>query len=388
MPFYVQRGRIPRQRHIVHREKGEHTYEELISRRGFADTSSNLYHLHMPTAVAELGAPIPLPRKKLEDPMQRPRHLRTQQLPPGGNWVEERTLLAFNADLALSVAAPTTASTPWFYRNAHADELIFVHHGRGVVESIFGDLPFRPGDYVVLPRGVTHRWVFEPGRNKLLILETRGAIETPSHFRNQHGQLLEHAPYCERDLRVPEWRDPIDVKERFEIRVKVGGDRLQPTFLSHHPFDLIGWDGFYYPWILSIHDFMPSVGKIHLPPPAHVTFTAPGLVVCSFVPRPFDFHPRAIPIPYAHSNVDSDEVLYYVEGNFMSRRGIESESITLHPMGLPHGPQPGLLEPSIGARETAELAVMVDTFAPLIPAAGMGPLDDPDYLYSWLEPRS
>jgi len=383
MPFYVSRGRIPPKRHIRHAPDGDHTYEELISREGFSDIYSNVYHQRMPTAVVEMGGVEMLPLEALDDPIHRHRHLRTAVLPAGGDWLRGRRALAYNADVVVSTVAPT-GSVDWFYRNGRGDELVFVHDGAGVLETMYGELKVRSGDYVVIPRGVIHRWRFDAGRVKLLVVESNGPVVTPKHFRNEHGQLLEHAPYCERDIRTPDFVDPVDETGRFEVRVKIG-EKLQTTVLGHHPFDLVGWDGYHYPWALNIEDFMPAVGKVHLPPPVHLTFTAPGFVICSFTPRLFDFHPDAIPIPYAHSNVDSDEILYYVEGNFMSRRGIERESITLHPMGLPHGPQPGLLEKSLGAERTDEWAVMIDTFAPLTVAEAAGEADDPDYPLSWSE---
>ena len=382
MPHYVSRGEIPGKRHTIHKHGGEHTYEELVSRAGFSDVYSNLYHLRMPTALRSIGTPERLAHQALEDPTHRPRHFFTAKFPGGGDFLSGRRVLGFNSDCVLAVCEPTETAD-WYYRNGQADELIFVHHGTGTLETMFGDLDFRPGDYIVMPRGVTHRYRFATGRVKLLVIESGGPIETPKHFRNQYGQLLEHAPYCERDLRLPEWREPVDEKGAFTVKIKLG-ETVQPCELAHHPFDLVGWDGCYYPWIFNVADFMPAVGKVHLPPPVHVTFTAPGFVICTFVPRLFDFHEKAVPIPYAHSNLDSDEVLYYVEGNFMSRKGIESESITLHPAGYPHGPQPGLLENSLGAKETFELAVMLDTFAPLTCAAASAEADDPAYPSSWL----
>lgn len=381
MAFYMRQGSVPDKRHIVHKPHGKHTYEELVSRRGFSDVYTNAYHLYPPTTVTALGAAEPLARAPLADATHRHRHLKTFAVGGDGDWLSGRRELFWNADLSVSTCEPVE-SVDWHYRNAMADELIFIHHGSGMLESMFGDLAVRAGDYVVIPRGVIHRWRWDAGRVKLLIVESAGPVETPAHFRNQWGQLLEHAPYCERDLRGPVLGDPIDARGEFPVKIKLG-DKLQTAVLGHHPCDLVGWDGFYYPWAFSIHDYMPAVGKIHLPPPVHLTFTAPGFVICSFVPRLFDFHPEAIPIPYAHSNVDSDEILYYVEGNFMSRRGIESESISFHPMGFPHGPQPGLLEPALGAKETHELAVMIDTFAPLNLTAAAGEIDDADYPLSW-----
>lgn len=386
MPHYVSRGSIPGKRHTVHRQNGQHTYEELVSRAGFSDIYSNLYHLRMPTSLRAIGPVESMPLEALEDVTHRPRHLLSARFEAGGNVLSGRRVLGFNKECTLAVCEPTE-SADWFYRNGQADELVFVHYGTGTLETMFGDLNFHPGDYVVIPRGVTHRWRFTKDRVKLLIIESTGPIETPKHYRNSYGQLLEHAPYCERDIRLPDGREPISETGSFPVKIKMG-QKLQPCELTHHPFDLVGWDGCYYPWIFNIGNFMPAVGKVHLPPPVHLTFTAPGFVICSFVPRLFDWHEQAIPIPYAHSNVDSDEVLYYVEGNFMSRKGIESESITLHPAGYPHGPQPGLLDKSLGSTETRELAVMFDTFAPLTPAAACAVVDDPLYPASWLEEES
>jgi homogentisate 1,2-dioxygenase len=384
MPFYVKHGSIPGKRHVQHRrESGAHTYEEHVSREGFSDIYSNVYHLRMPTRVTKVGRFLPHAPRVADDPVHRHRHLRTFQLPAGGDWVRGRRPLAFNADVTLGVAAPAEGAD-FHYRNAMADEVLFVHHGRGALESTFGRLVFGPGDYIVIPRGVTHRIEFNgDGENRLFVIEAAGPVDTPSHYRNKYGQLLEHAPYCERDIRVPEFVPPRDEEGEFPILVRL--DRgWQEYVLGQHPFDAVGWDGFYYPWIFNIRDYMPKVGKVHLPPPTHLTFRGRNFVICSFVPRLFDFHPDAIPIPYSHSNVDSDEVIYYVEGNFMSRRGIERGSITLHPFGLPHGPQPGLMEAAIGQKETEELAVMVDTFRPLTVTADALEADDPSYPLSWV----
>ena len=383
MAFYQSCGTIPAKRHVVHKVDGGHTYEELVSRAGFSDICSNVYHLRMPTAVSEVGPIQDLPRQISADGAHRMRHLRTGQLGKGGDWLSGRRVLAYNDACVIATCAPDE-QPDWFYRNARADELVFVHHGSGTLQSMFGDLKFEPGDYIVIPRGVIHRYVFDAGRIKLLVVESTGPIDTPRHFRNDYGQLLEHAPYCERDIRTPEFVEPVDWAGAFKLKIKLGA-KVQTVTLANHPFDVVGWDGFYYPWIFNIRDFMPAVGKVHLPPPVHLTFTSPGFVVCSFVPRLFDFHDDAIPIPYAHANVDSDEVLYYVEGNFMSRKGIEEESITLHPMGYTHGPQPGLLEKALGQRGTRELAVMIDTFAPLTVTDQADEVDDADYPLSWNE---
>jgi homogentisate 1,2-dioxygenase len=382
MPFYIQRGSIPPKRHIEHRSaNGDLYYEEHVSREGFSGVYSNLYHIHLPTAVTKVGRFDPARIEAAGDKPHRHHHYKTFRLGEKGDWVSGRVAIAFNEDLAVSTAAPRE-DFGYFYRNAHADETIYVHKGGGAMDTMYGRLSFREGDYIVVPRGVTHRVALEKGETRLFIVESRGPVGIPKHFRNEHGQILEHAPYCERDFRVPEFQPAMDEKGDFEIVVKLRGG-FQRYALAHHPFDVAGWDGFYYPWIFNIADYMPKVGKLHLPPPAHLTFDGPGFVICSFVPRPFDFHEQAIPIPYSHSNVDSDEVLYYVEGEFMSRKGIEPGSITLHPAGLPHGPQPGLTEKSLGAKETRELAVMVDTFRPLLVAREGLEADDSDYPLSW-----
>jgi homogentisate 1,2-dioxygenase len=383
MAFYVQRGNIPPKRHTQHRSAdGNLYYEELVSREGFSDVYSNLYHIHHPTAVGKVGSFEPSPIERAQAKPHRHHHIRTFRFGAKGDWVTGRVPIAFNDDVVLSTANPESG-IDYFYRNGHADETIFVHTGGGVIQSMYGRLQFGEGDYVAIPRGVTYRVTIRKRDVRLFIVESRGPLHVPGHYRNEYGQLLEHAPYSERDFRVPEFEAAIDEKGAFPIVVKLW-DGFQKFELAHHPFDVVGWDGYYHPWIFNIRDYMPKVGKIHLPPPTHLTFEGHGFVLCSFVPRPFDFHEKAVPIPYAHSNVDSDEVLYYVEGEFMSRRGIEVGSITLHPAGLPHGPHPGLVEKSLGAKETRELAVMVDTFRPLhVAAAGMA-ADDPDYPLSWL----
>jgi homogentisate 1,2-dioxygenase len=383
MPFYIRRGSIPSKRHIQHRSaQGALYYEELVSREGFSDVYSNLYHIHLPTEVKKVEPFEPVALEPAGAKPHRHHHFKTFRLAQKGDWVRGRVTIAFNEDVVISTAAPHEG-LGYYYRNGHADETIYVHRGRGVMNTMYGRLEFGKGDYIIVPRGVTHRVALEQGETRLFVVESRGPLRIPQHYKNAEGQLLEHAPYCERDLRVPEFEPAIEEKGEFPILVKLRGG-FQRFVLAHHPFDVVGWDGFYYPWIFNIADYMPKVGKIHLPPPVHLTFEGPGFVMCSFVPRPFDFHEKAVPIPYSHSNVDSDEVLYYAEGQFMSRRGIEPGSITLHPAGLPHGPQPGLVEKSLGAKETNELAVMVDTFRPLSVARAGLEADDPDYPFSWM----
>jgi homogentisate 1,2-dioxygenase len=269
------------------------------------------------------------------------------------------------------------------YRNGHHDEVLFIHSGTGKFLSNFGQLPLKPGDYLVIPRGVIWQIKID-NPMKILVVESSGPVETPSRYRNRFGQLMEDAPYSERDIQTPEWMEPIQSTEPIDVLVRLNGG-FQTYTHEHHPFDLVGWDGYYFPWIFNINDFMPITGKVHLPPPIHQTFQSPGFVICSFVPRLYDYHDEAIPAPYAHSNLDSDEVLYYVKGNFMSRKGIEPESMTIHPMGLPHGPQPGKIEASFGKKETIELAVMIDTFLPLHYAESLKDINDENYPYSWQE---
>jgi homogentisate 1,2-dioxygenase len=384
MPFYLKKGSVPNKRHIQHRDANGNLYqEELISREGFSDIYSNVYHIHPPTRISNYGNFKEIKISPLEKYTHRHRHWETYKFPAKGNWAEDRKVLAFNNEVVMSIAKPVE-NPDFYYRNANADEMIFIHKGTGVLDSQFGEMKFGEGDYIIIPGGILYRLNFETKNNHLLIVESFGPIEPPKRYLNKFGQLLEHAPFCERDIRIPEFTESIDEKGEFKIKVKLRGG-IQDMTLAHHPYDLVGWDGYYYPWILNIKDFMPIVGKVHQPPPVHQTFAAPGFVICSFVPRLFDFHEQSIPAPYNHSNVDSDEILYYVEGDFMSRTGVSEGSITLHPSGFPHGPQPGKYEGSIGKKETFEYAVMLDTFKPLIVAKDADEIDDPKYPYSWME---
>ncbi len=384
MPFYLRRGEIPSKRHIQFRSaKSQLYHEEHASREGFSSIYSNMYHLRPPTRIRKLGEFLPIQYEPAPERVHRHRHLETLKFRPEGNWVFGRKVLAYNRDVVLMTAAPTE-NVEFFYRNGYADEVIFVHHGSGVVHSIFGTLPYQPGDYIVIPKGVLYHLEIQSNDQRFFIIESAGMIEPPKRYRNEYGQLLEHAPYCERDIRVPEFVPPVDQEGEFMFLVRLANG-IQQYWMAHHPFDLVGWDGYYYPWIFNIRDFMPITGKVHQPPPVHQTFAAPGFVVCSFVPRLFDYHEQAIPAPYNHSNVDSDEVIYYVEGQFMSRKGISEGSITIHPYGIAHGPQPGMYEGSIGKKATAEYAVMVDTFRPLIIAKDAMLVDDPKYPFSWLD---
>ncbi|MBI2940256.1 MAG: homogentisate 1,2-dioxygenase [Chloroflexi bacterium] len=384
--MYRTLGTIPHKRHTQFRrpDGGLHT-EEVFGTEGFSGRQSILYHVNPPTAVREIE---PLPDRGFE-PWQpgvhRHHHLKTAGLVAGGDPVEGRRVFASNDEVWLSIALPTEPMA-YFHRNALADELIFVHEGSGSVESSFGTLHYRPGDYLIIPRGTTYRIRMEgtsPQRH--LVAEAFGTVAPASRYRNEFGQFLEHAPYCERDIRMPEQLATHDERGDFEVRVTLGRGRSAYRF-DFHPLDVVGWDGYLYPWAFSIHDFEPITGRVHQPPPVHQTFQGPGFVVCSFVPRKLDYHPEAVPAPYHHSNVDSDELIYYANGAFSSRRGIERASITIHPRGLPHGPQPGAVEASLGRTETEELAVMIDTFRPLHLTTTAQSCDDPAYPRSWYRP--
>jgi homogentisate 1,2-dioxygenase len=306
------------------------------------------------------------------------------KIAPETDYLKSRKPVLINNDLHISLAAPTTSTTDYFYKNADADEVIFVHQGEGILKTIYGSITFGYGDYLVIPRGTIYQIYFNKPENRLLIIESFTQIEIPKRYRNEHGQLEEHAPFCERDIRKPQNLETFDEKGDFKIMIKKQG-MMYPYIYGTHPFDAVGWDGNHYPWAFSIHDFEPITGRVHQPPPVHQTFEAHNFVICSFVPRLFDYHPQAIPAPYNHSNVDSDELLYYVDGDFMSRKHVEKGMMTLHPGGIPHGPHPGTVEKSIGAKETKELAVMIDTFKPLwITEDGMKIKMD-NYHMSWAE---
>jgi len=392
MPFYHTLGRTPRKRHTVFRRPDGALYaEELMGHEGFVGNSSLLYHIHPPTTVKSARRVRALGWEADTDTSLRHRHFRTAHAAKGGSATLDRIPILFNHDIAMLYVEPG-GSDEHFYRDSQADECVYVVEGKGVLESSFGDLPFGGGDYVVIHRNITHRWRFEPEGTggtegtgaKLLVFESRGHIRTPKRYRNEFGQLLEGAPYSERDFRRPAVLEPKDERGDFPILVKQY-DAINELVLDHHPFDVVGWDGYFYPWAFNIHDFEPIVGRIHQPPPVHQTFQGDGFVICSFCPRPFDFDPNAVPAPYNHSNVDSDEVLFYASSEFMSRKGIEYGSITLHPDGLPHGPHPGRAEASIGAKATNELAVMMDSFRPLHVAKAARAFEDPEYHRSWLE---
>jgi homogentisate 1,2-dioxygenase len=382
MPVYHRLGEVPAKRHSAFRRPDGGLYsEELIGNKGFVGPSSLLYHLRPPTQVLRVHEYTALKWKSEPNRSFRHRHFRTARLGAAQSLTFDRVPILYNNDVAISVASPQQEDR-FFFRNAQGDEIIYVTEGSGVLDTVVGDLPFRAGDYIVIPRGILHTFRF-PSPLKLLVIESTGYVRTPKRYRNEHGQLMESAPFCERDIRRPEQLNLHDEKGEFRVMVKKE-NRITEIVVDHHPFDVVGWDGYYYPWAFNIHDFEPRVGRFHLPPPVHQTFEGDNFVVCSFCPRPFDFDAAAVPAPYSHSNVMSDEVLYYANSEFMSRKGIEYGSITLHPDGIPHGPHPGRTEASIGQKETNELAVMIDTFHPLLVSKQALDIEDKEYYHSWL----
>jgi len=384
MPIYHTLGRIPRKRHTAFRKPDGGLYaEQLMGNEGFTGPSSLLYHVHPPTTVLAVKRLRDVVWEADPDRTLRHRHFRTARMAEGGSPTLDRTPLLFNLDIALLFARPTMADQH-FYRNAQADEVVYVSQGSGTLETQFGNLPYREGDYLLIHRGILHRYHLNAEPHRLLIFESRGYVRTPSRYRNEFGQIVEGAPYSERDFRRPTELETHDERGEFRLVIKQY-DGLNEYLLDHHPCDVVGWDGMFYPWAFNIGDFEPIVGKVHQPPPVHQTFQGDGFVICSFCPRPYDFGPDAVPAPYNHSNVDSDEVLYYASSEFMSRKGIEYGSITHHPDGIPHGPHPGRAEASIGAKETNELAVMMDSFRPLSVARDALPIEDPAYFRSWVE---
>ncbi len=384
MPIYHSQGRFPRKRHTAFRSPAGGLYtEELIGNKGFEGPSSLLYHLHQPTQVLSVRQLRRLLWQEEPDPFLRHRHFRTAQLASTPSVTCDRIPLLFNTDVAMSFVQPTEREEDFYYRNAQGDEVVYVSDGQGVLESAVGNLNFHQGDYLVIPRGILHRYRIEAGPARFLVIESAGYVRTPSRYRNELGQLTESSPFSERDIRRPTDLQTHDRKGEYRLLVKKGY-ALTEIIVDHHPFDVVGWDGYYYPWAFNINDFEPRVGRIHLPPPIHQTFQGDGFVICSFCPRPYDFDPEAIPAPYVHSNVMSDEVLYYASSEFMSRKGIEYGSVTLHPDGIPHGPHPGKAEESIGMKETNELAVMLDTFRPLKVSDQALGAEDKDYQNSWV----
>ncbi len=383
MPLYRQVGIIPEKRHIVFRQPNGNLYhEELFGTEGFAGMSSLVYHIYPPTRVKEMGKPYSVrPEVAIEDNLQA-RSYMAYKAPQVPDYLESRKTLFINDDMTIGVAAPTVGTKDYFYKNADADEMIFIHKGDGTLKTMYGNIDFAYGDYLIIPRGTVYQFEFKSTDNRLLIVESHGPIETPARYRNNYGQYLEHSPFCERDLRGPQNMETHEEEGEFLIKIKKRG-LIYPYVYENHPFDLIGWDGCSYPYAFSIFNFEPITGRIHMPPPIHQTFQGRNFVICSFVPRLYDYHPQAIPAPYHHSNVDSDELLYYVDGDFMSRNNIQKGQITLHPGGIPHGPHPGAIERSIGKTVTNELAVMIDPFNPVKITKEALELEVEEYYQSW-----
>ena len=384
MPFYHKLGNIPHKRHTVFRkEDGGLYHEQLFGTVGFDGMSSLLYHNHPPTMVKEVLESIDMTPEIAIDKNMKAINLQGFDIKSTADYLASRTPVLTNSDCTISLAAPTKSLTEYFYKNADSDEMIFIHKGSGRLKTLLGIIDFEYGDYLIIPRGMTYQLEFDDADNRLFIVESRSPLYTPKRYRNWFGQHLEHSPFCERDFRAPNRLEPHDELGDFLVKVKKENTLHQYIYASH-PFDVVGWDGYNFPYAFNIKNFEPITGRVHLPPPIHQTFESAGFVVCSFVPRLYDYHPQAIPAPYNHSNIDSDEVLYYVDGDFMSRNNIEKGAITLHPAGVPHGPHPGAYERSIGQKETHELAVMVDTFKPLKVTKQALEIMNGDYYKSWI----
>lgn len=385
MPIYHSLGEMPSKRHtIFEKPDGGYYYEQLFGTEGFHGMSSLLYHTHRPTEVKQVKEVIDMAPKIAFQKSLFARRLTGFDVAPSDDFLESRTPLLVNNDVHIGVAAPRKSMTDYFYKNAGADELLFIHKGSGKLKTLLGTINFKYGDYLIIPRGMIYQLHFDSADNRLLYVESFSPIYPPKRYRNEFGQLLEHSPYCERDLILPADLETHDVRGDFLIKIKKQHN-LYHYIYATHPFDVIGWDGYNYPYGFSIHNFEPITGRVHQPPPVHQTFEGHNFVVCSFCPRLYDYHPRSIPAPYNHSNIDSDEVIYYVDGDFMSRNDVAQGQLTLHPGGIPHGPHPGAMERSIGKTKTDELAVMVDTFQPLMVTEAAIKIDDGKYFKSWLE---
>ncbi len=384
MPPYFTLGTIPRKRHTVFRKPGGGLYaEQLVSTEGFSDVYSLAYHTWPPTLVTAIESGYSVsPEVAVEKNLQH-RMYRGFDVPAADDYLDSRIPILVNGDVYIHLAAPKRSMNGYFYKNSGADEVIFIHHGTGTLHTMYGNIRFGYGDHLVIPRGIVHQFEFDGEENRLFITESFHPVRFPKRYLNREGQLLEHSPFCERDIRRPENLETHEEKGDFTIKIK-RDNMIWPYHYAAHPFDLVGWDGCHYPYALSIFDFEPITGRIHQPPPVHQTFETQAFVMCAFVPRLYDYHPEAIPAPYHHSNVDSDEVLYYVDGDFMSRNNVGKGFVSLHPTGIPHGPHPGAVERSIGAKETRELAVMVDTFRPLKITRQALEIEEKDYYKSWM----
>jgi homogentisate 1,2-dioxygenase len=382
--MYTKNGNIPHKRHTVFKsEEGKFYYEQLFGTEGFDGKASLLYHLERPTQVTGMGTSIKVAPEAAVEHNITSRKLKGFDVPAKDDFMESRTILFFNQHINIGMAAPRQSMKTYFYKNGDADEMLFIHKGSGILHTLFGDIAFQYGDYLVIPRGCIYQIEFNSEENKILFVESKDEIWFPKRYVNRFGQLMEHSPFCERDIKKPVFVAPKSEKGTFPIKIRKEG-MLHTVNYQYHPFDVVGWDGFHYPFGLSIHDFEPITGRVHQPPPVHQTFGTRSAVICSFVPRLFDYHPQAIPAPYNHSNIDSEEILYYVDGDFMSRTGIEAGQFTLHPGGIPHGPHPGTMEKSIGEKVTEELAVMIDTFHPLKLTKAALEVEDTTYITSWL----
>lgn len=385
MPIYHRLGNIPQKRHIQFRKPDGNLYhEQLFGTIGFDGMSSLLYHVYRPTQVKSISAPIDMTPRIAIDKNIHSLKLIGFNLEPKDDFLDSRTLMLVNNDVHVGLAAPRASMTEYFYKNADADEMIFIHKGKGVLRTFVGNIDFEYGDYLIIPRGMIYQIHFDSEDNRILYAESFHPIYTPKRYRNWFGQMGEHSPFCERDYKLPKDLETYDEKGDFVVKIKKEG-MLHELVYASHPFDVVGWDGYNYPYGFSIHNFEPITGRVHQPPPVHQTFETSAFVICSFCPRLYDYHPQAIPAPYNHSNIDSDEVLYYVDGDFMSRNDIDQGHITLHPAGIPHGPHPGAYERSIGKSGTEELAVMIDTFRPLKVTEAAMVIDDGKYYQSWLD---
>jgi homogentisate 1,2-dioxygenase len=385
MPHYQIRGEVPKKRHIVFEKPNGDLYsEEVVSAEGFSDIYSIVYHNHAPTKVLKIDKPLDvIPEIAVSNNLQN-RSFNGFSIQPEDDYLKSRRIVLTNDDVNLILAAPKKSMIEYFFKNAQSDEMIFIHQGSGILKTVYGELEYKEGDHLIIPRGTNYQFAFENTINRMFIVESKQPLRFPRRYMNKSGQLLEHSPYYERDIRSPQNLITNDSTGDFLIKIK-RDDMIFPYHYQTHPFDAIGWDGYLYPFAISIHDFEPITGRIHQPPPVHQTFETSTMVTCAFVPRLYDYHPKAIPAPYNHSNIDSDEVLYYVDGDFMSRNNIEQGQITLHPMGIPHGPHPGAVNRSIGQKETQEYAIMVDTFKPLKLTTAALEIEDPDYYKSWLQ---
>ncbi len=385
MPIYHKLGEIPRKRHIQFRKpNGDLYYEQLFGTVGFDGMSTNMYHEQRPTQVKEIRKQYSVAPKIANANNIQSYKLKGFEVAPQDDFLESRKIVLTNSDCHIVLAAPRKSTTDYFYKNTDSDEVIFIHKGTGKLRTMLGNLTFSYGDYLVVPRGMIYKIDFDTEDNRLFIVESHAPVYTPKQYRNWFGQLLEHSPFCERDIRRPEELETNNEKGDFVIKIKKKDEIFEMVYASH-PFDVVGYDGYNYPYAFSIHDFEPITGRIHLPPPIHQTFETSTFVICSFVPRLYDYHPLAIPAPYNHSNIDADEVLYYVDGDFMSRNDVKPGNISLHPAGIPHGPHPGAAERSIGKKETLELAVMVDTFKPLMVTEEAMKITEDNYYQSWLD---